>query len=395
VTAYAVRYGLNLFSNFTYYLDDPVDGDQFEQEDRRWISGGQITHRRLGRLGRFNVQSAFGSNLRHDGIGSVALYHATQGRRAAPIRQDKVGQTSVGFFGQSEIEWNRKLRTTLGMRGDIYHFNVNSDNPLNSGTDTAGIVSPKLGVVLGPWKSSEFYVNAGLGFHSNDGRGSTITADPSTGDAADFVTPLVRARGAEVGVRTVAIRGLQSTVSMWMLDFDSELLFVGDAGTTEAGRPSRRFGIEVTNYMRPHPWVTLDLDLSFSSARFTDNDPAGNRIPGSLDRVISAGFALAPPEGGTGLIGSLRLRHFGPRPLLEDNSVKSRTTSLVNGELGYRFGKPYQLIGQIFNVFDRKVSDIDYFYTSRLPGEPAGGIADVHTHPALPRTLRVALQIRF
>jgi outer membrane receptor protein involved in Fe transport len=147
--------------------------------------------------------------------------------------------------------------------------------------------------------------------------------------------------------------------------------------------------------VHPHRWVTLDFDLSFSRARFTDNDPVGNKIPGSLDRVISAGFAVDPPERGRGVIGSLRLRHFGPRPLTEDNSVRSKTTSLVNGELGYRFGKAYQLVGQIFNAFDSKVSDIDYFYTSRVPGEPPQGMDDVHTHPALPRTFRLALQIRF
>jgi len=395
VNAYVLRYGLNLFSNFTYFLDDPVNGDQFEQEDRRWVTGGQITHRVLGAFGRFNHQSAFGASIRYDAIGNVGLYHAVNGQRTDAIRQDRVGQTSVGFFGQSEIEWSRKFRTTIGLRGDVYHFNVCSDIAPNSGTNTAGIVSPKLGAVVGPWKGTEFYANAGLGFHSNDGRGATISLDPSSGDPVNRVTSLVRARGAEAGVRTVAIRGMQSTLSVWTLDFDSELLFVGDSGTTEAGRPSRRSGIELTNYIHPHPWVTLDFDLSVSRARFRDNDPVGNRIPGSLDRVVSAGFAVDPPEARKGVIGSLRLRHFGPRPLLEDNSVRSKTTSLVNGEFGYRFSKPYQIVGQIFNVFDSKVSDIDYYYTSRLPGEPLEGIDDIHTHPALPRTFRVALQIRF
>ena len=145
--------------------------------------------------------------------------------------------------------------------------------------------------------------------------------------------------------------------------------------------------------MHPHPWVTLDFDLSLSRARFKDSDPAGNRIPGSLDRVISGGFAVDPPEGRSGPVGSLRLRYFGPRPLIENNSVSSKTTSLVNGELGYKFSR-YLLVGQIFNLFDRKVSDIDYFYASRLPGE-AAGVEDIHTHPALPRTFRLTLQVRF
>jgi hypothetical protein len=255
-------------------------------------------------------------------------------------------------------------------------------------------MSPKFGAVLGPWNGTEFYANAGLGFHSNDARGATITVDPSTGDPVNRVTPLVRSHGAEIGVRTVAVKGVQSTVSLWTLGFDSELLFVGDAGTTEAARPSRRSGVEVTNYMHPHDWITLDLDLSFSTARFTDNGPAGHKIPGALDRVMSAGLAVDPPEGRSGPVGSLRLRHFGPRPLTEDNSVQSKTTSLVNGEAGYRFDH-YLFMAQIFNLFDRRVSDIDYYYTSRLPGEPLSGVADVHAHPALPRTLRLSFQVRF
>jgi len=231
-----------------------------------------------------------------------------------------------------------------------------------------------------------------MGFHSNDARGAVIAVDPPSGDRADRVTPLVRARGAEVGVRTVAIRGLQSTAAVWYLDLDSELLFVGDAGTTEPGRPSRRYGIEWTNYARVKPWLTFDGDLAFSRARFRDDDPAGDSIPGALDRVISAGVTVEPRQR---LFGSIRARHFGPRPLLEDASVTSRSTTLWNGGLGYKVSSKARLVLDVFNLFDAKVSDIDYFYRSRLIGEPAGGVDDIHTHPALPRTARFGLELSF
>lgn len=395
MTGYVQRYGLNLFQNFTYFLDDPVRGDQFEQEDRRWIVGGQVTHRRLGNLGRYGTETAFGIDLRYDAIGNVGLYRTSQGQRVSTIREDGVGQFSAGMFAETEVEWNRVLRTTLGLRGDVYGFRVDSIQPLNSGAKVAGLVSPKVSVVLGPWADTEVYVNLGLGFHSNDGRGSTIEVDPITGEPVDAVTPLVRARGAEFGVRTVRLRGLQTTVSIWMLGFDSELLFVGDAGTTEAGRPSRRYGVEITNYARPLPWLTLDLDLAFSRARFTDPDPYGDAIPGALDRVISAGASFAPPEQGSpGLFGSVRVRHFGERPLVEDERVTSPQTTLINGELGYRLSDHLELAVEGFNLLDSEVSDIDYFYTSRLPGEPAEGVDDVHTHPALPRSTRATLRVR-
>jgi len=246
--------------------------------------------------------------------------------------------------------------------------------------------------VFGPWAGTELYANAGTGFHSNDARGAVIRVDPSSGDAIDPVTPLVRARGAEIGLRTVRVRGLQSTVALWYLGLDSELLFVGDAGTTEAGRPSRRAGIEWTNYARIAPWLTVDADLAFTRARFTDDDSTGTRIPGALDRVISAGVAIEPSHP---LFGSLRVRHFGPRPLIEDASVTSKSTTLWNGEAGYRVSTKARIVVEAFNIFDAKVSDIDHFYTSRLPGEPVDGIEDIHLHPALPRSARVGLELSF
>ena len=216
--------------------------------------------------------------------------------------------------------------------------------------------------------------------------------DPISGDPAERVTPLVRARGAEVGLRTVRLRGVQSTLALWYLGLDSELLFVGDAGTSDAGRPSRRVGLEWSSYARLAPWLTADGDLSFSRARFRDDDSAGRYIPGALDRVISAGVTVEPRRP---LFGSLRVRHFGPRPLVEDASVTSKGTTLWNGELGYRFSRAAQLVVEGFNLLDAAVADIDYFYASRLPGEMSEGIEDVHTHPALPRSARVTLQLSF
>ena len=391
-TAFAVDYGLDLFSNFTYFLNDPINGDQFEQVDRRVVSGGRVTHRRLTRWSGRAIESAFGVQLRHDAIGEVALYKTRGRRRLSTTRVDEVGETSLGAFTQAEIDWSPVFRTLVGLRGDMYRFDVRGNNPRNSGTETDDLMSPKLSATIGPWGGTELYVNAGLGFHSNDARGATITEDPLTGEPVNRVTPLVRARGAEVGVRTVRVPGVQSSVSLWTLGLDSELLFAGDAGTTEASRPSRRYGIEWTNYARLAPWLVFDADFSFSRARFTDDDPAGKHIPGAVERVTSMGFTVEPDRRA---FGSVRLRYFGPRVLIEDGSVRSESTTLVNGEVGYRVTNRARLVLDLFNVFDVEVNDIDYFYTSRLPGEPLAGLDDIHTHPALPRTARVSLQVGF
>ena len=391
-TAFVLRNSLNLFSNFTYFLDDPVNGDQFEQAERRLAVGGRVTYRRLGRFLQRHTESTVGVQVRHDWLDPVGLYHTAGQRRLSTTREDQVGQNMLGLHAQSEVEWTRMLRTTFGVRTDIYRFDVTSSNLLNSGSGAAALVSPKFGAAFGPWAGTELYANAGMGFHSNDARGAAISVDPSTGEPVQRVTPLVRGRGAEVGIRTVRVRGLQSTLALWYLGLDSELLFVGDAGTTEAGRPSRRVGLEWTNYARLNPWLTVDGDLSFSRARFTDDDPAGSLIPGALDRVVSAGVTVEPSRA---ISGSVRARHFGPRPLIEDASVASTSTTLWNAEAGYRFSSRTRLVLEAFNLFDADVSDIDYFYASRLPGEPEDGIEDVHSHPSRPRSARLSMQISF
>ena len=140
------------------------------------------------------------------------------------------------------------------------------------------------------------------------------------------------------------------------------------------------------------PWLTFDGDIAVSRARFRDDDAGGRYIPGSVGTVVSAGVAVADDRR---FSGSARLRYFGPRPLIEDDSVRSRETSLLNAQASYRLKNHTRLIVDAFNLFDRKASDIDYYYTSRLPGEPASGIADVHLHPTAPRSVRVSLELGF
>lgn len=232
------------------------------------------------------------------------------------------------------------------------------------------------------------YVNAGGGFHSNDGRGSTIRRDPVTGEPADRVDPLVRATGSEVGLRTLALPGVHTSIAFWGLWLDSELVFVGDAGTTVSSRPSRRHGVEWSLDYTPSASVALDATVAWSRARFTGPDPAGSFIPGAVESVAGVGLTLRPTEDWS---GRLQWRYFGGRPLVEDNSVRSDASSMVNAEIGYRLGRRWRLEIDILSLFDADDSDVDYFYTSRLPGEPAAGVADIHFHPVEPFTLRTAL----
>jgi outer membrane receptor protein involved in Fe transport len=246
--------------------------------------------------------------------------------------------------------------------------------------------------VFGPFNKTEFFGNIGEGFHSNDLRGVTITIDPNTGGAADSVPLLVKSRGGEVGVRTKIVSGFETSFAFFMLDYESELLFVGDAGTTEASRPSRRYGFEWTNLYHYNSRLRFDLNVAVTRARFTDFDPAGDHIPGAATAVVTGGVTFGEPLG---WFGAMKVRHFGSRPLIEDDSVRSGSTTLVNARLGYRFDNGMRLWVDALNLLNAKSNQIAYFYTSRLPGEPAGGIADRHIHPVEPLALRITLAKEF
>jgi hypothetical protein len=391
VNAYALYNRLNLFSNFTYFLDDRVNGDQFNQRERRFVFGGAVTHAWSGTLLAARSDFVAGLQVRDDEIGELGLHRTVQRMGLATVRDDDVSEASAGIFGRAETRWNDTVRTTMGMRWDGYRFKVQSDDARNSGTRLADIVSPKLGVVFGPWNKTELYANAGYGFHSNDARGTTIHVDPADGvTPVDRVDPLVRSRGVEFGVRTAAVSGLVSSLTLWALDLDSELVFVGDAGGTEPTARTRRYGVEWANFWKATPWLALDADVAVTHARYRD-DPVNDRVANSIDTVLTAGATVTT---GAGWFGSVRARFFGPQPLIEDNSVRAPSSLAFNARLGRRT-KDWEIALDVLNLLDRASFDIAYFYASRLPRESAAEVDDIHFHPAEPRTFRLGVTRRF
>jgi len=413
---YGVYYALDLFSNFTYFLEDQDLGDQFHQRDRRGIFGGELRHDRFGDLWSLTHETSVGLTLRHDHIPTVALARTTRRDHVGGIREDDVDETALGLWAHTTISLTPWLRALLGLRGDGYRFGVDAGLRDNAGEEIDGMISPKAGLVLGPWKGVELYGNAGMGFHSNDARGTTIRVDPvvagcldedgdpvsdyAPGDCFDAdgnrvrqVDPLVRSRGAELGVRSETLPGLFTSLSLWWLELDSELVFVGDAGNTEAGLPSRRLGLEWANFYRPIESLSLDLDVSYTDAEFTSVGSRASEIPGAIPLVIAAGIH---GDIWRGLFAGLRLRYLGEYPLIEDDSQRSGPTTLVNLRAGYRSAdRSWSLAVDVLNLFDSRDRDIAYFYASRLPGEPDEGVQDIHFHPVEPRTVRVWLRFPF
>jgi hypothetical protein len=423
--AFAVNSSLDLFNNFSYFLADPLRGDQFHQHDDRIMAGANASRTFDGSLIGRPMQTTFGTQTRYDDI-RLALTDTGQRTFLSTVRSDHVNEASVGIWTENTVHWTDWLRTTLGWRGDYFDAKVTSlFDANNSGNAAAAIGSPKFRMVVGPFNKTELFFGAGMGMHSNDARGATATeapTDPAT--KLDASPLLVRTKGAEVGVRTKMFPGLDSSVSVFLLDQDSEIVFSGDAGDTSASRASRRTGVEWTNNYRPKPWLEFDADLALTHARFVgyDSDQAalyrslagypqaqignapGNDIPNAPAMVASAGITVGDK---TGWFGALRWRYLGSSPLTEDNAFRSQATSVFNGRVGYRTDDGWRVQLDLLNLLNTKTNQISYAYGSLIRTDslyklcfpvqaaPAAvcrnGVMDYVVHPIEPLAVRLTV----
>jgi hypothetical protein len=437
VTVYGFYYYLDLFSDFTYFLTDQTQGDQFEQQDRRWVGGVDAHHTLFNDWFKRDVENTFGVQTREDYINN-GLYQTDDRQRVDKVDTDTIGlpggvfangtdstvlpadtdvnqitDTQAGIYAENKIQWSDKFRSVAAIRGDLDYFAVTSfTNPTNSGGAGTILPSPKLSLIFGPWAKTEFYVQGGFGFHSNDGRAATQTQEPVSaafpnGGPTGKASPLIQTRGAEIGVRTLAVPNLQSTLSFWYLYSDSELEQDGDTGGTVASAsPSNRYGIELGNYYKLTHNLALDVDAADSVARFVDADPTdaspiapgsttlgpgGKDVPEAVGVVVSSGLTLHDYHGFT---SSLRLRYFGPRDLTSDGEYKSAPTLILNWEAGYRINKTWSVSTEILNLLDSRDHDIDYVYVSR-PTPSSGASFQEVFHPTEPIQVRFGLTARF
>jgi outer membrane receptor protein involved in Fe transport len=402
-SAYAIESRLDLYSNFTYFLDNQIDldpaatnGDQFAQSERRKVLGLNLSRSFNTKLGDATSVNTLGLQLRHDRLDPVGLYSTVARERASTTQEARVRETSAAVYAENATRWTPWLRSITGLRYDRFNFDVQSSIADNSGKKSDNLASPKLSLILGPWNKTEYFINYGYGFHSNDARGVTTTLAPKERTPIEPSPALVRTKGAELGMRTEIIPGLQTSLALWQLKLGSELVFSGDAGDTEASGASKRYGLEFNNHYIATPWLLFDADIAVSRARFNaeqgDALNAGRYIPGSVDTVVSLGATVT--DYGP-WFGHFHLRYFGPRPLIEDNSQRSKATTLAYLRAGYKINKDWKIALDVFNLFDRKASDIDYYYASRLRGEPAQGVNDIHFHPVEPRSFRLSLTASF
>ena len=472
ISAYVFYYDLDLFSDFTYYLVDYNKGDQFEQQDRRWVGGLDAHHTIFSQWFGRKMGNTFGVQLRNDWInnglyrtqnrvrttktdysatgitfndticntytstvsisvdgGIPTTFPTTCPTLPATTERDNFTDTLGSAYVENKIQWASKFRSVVGLRGDDEKFVVTSlaysasVNAANSGMAVKFLPSPKASLIFGPWANTEFYLQGGFSFHSNDGRGATQTVEPVSPDnpypntPVAKIPPLVQTKGGEIGVRTVAVSHLQSTLALWYLHSNSELMQDGDTGGTVASeQSSNRYGLEWANYYTPAEHWAFDFDIADSRAQFTQIDPGdaaqsvvkvnltvngsadgavywqrsgpgGKLVPEAVKVVISSGATLHDYYG---FSSSLRLRYFGPRELTSDGIYQSNQTVLLNGELGYHFKKKWRVSAEFLNMLNRRDSDIDYAYTSQITPTATPAFTRVF-HPTEPFLVRFAL----
>ncbi|WP_457353318.1 TonB-dependent receptor [Sphingomonas sp. UYP23] len=418
VSLYAIHSTMTLWNNFTHYLYDPVNGDQASQSEDRNTFGGTAAYTFQNRFGTLQSETVVGLQARYD-TAFVDRKH-TRGRTTtldycnlqqddAPIltyaavngycTADRVHMLDIAPYVQNTLHWTPWLRTIVGLREEYYRA---SDVSFVTGTRGSGhqwLAQPKASVAIGPFAKTELYASYGRGFHSNDVRGVYGTVPAVGTPLASGTTPLLaQTTGFEIGIRSNIIPRLSLQLAVFQQDFDSELRYNADTGQDEAGAPSRRKGLEVSGQYHPFRWLELNADLAFAKPRYRTADLAayGLTAPYIADApnfIYSAGI-LVDKLGGWS--GSLIWRRLGTHHLSDGEAYPiDQGYSEWNLNIGYALPHGWQIGVGIFNLFNSRDEAADYYYTSRLPGEPSEGVADFQQHPLEPRSARFSLTKTF
>lgn len=375
---YGQFYDWAMTSNPTYTDPDGTSA-QIRQFDRRWIIGGRgEKHWTVSQA----LTLTLGTEARYDHIGNVGVSRTSERRFLFSLGRYHVEEASAALYGEATWEPLAGLRLIGGLRGDYYHYSVRARDEAaaqaGTGNGHDSILSPKASVAYSLTPNLELYGNWGRGFHSNDVRGAVNIETP--------VPVLVRGEGKEVGARW-QLSSLTLTATYWWLDVDSELRFVGDSNAVEPTGASKRRGYELIAFWRPLRWLAIDGNYTASRSRY-DN---GDRIPNAFEDAASAGIALVldPWEA------SLRLRHLGPYPLIEDNSVRDGGSTVFNFRAARKIGR-FQVYGELLNILNSRDKDIVYFYESYIPSVDVDGPIEGRLSRVVePRTLRLGVRAEF
>jgi len=378
VMAYLVRYQFGLYSNFTFFRDDPVNGDQIEQTDDRTYGGLDIRLRRQFAYRGARFTTTLGTQVRLDGIDN-ALYHDKARERLDPRVDARVGESQMGMYVEEDARLKKWLRFIVGAR--VQRIDVQVDDRLEaskkgagSGNHGATMFLPKFSATLTPIPQLDLYAAYGRGFHSNDARSVVTNRNNAT-----LMTP---ANGYEVGFRLEPLKNLSISATAFWLDLASELVWVGDEGTTEVSGQSRRMGVELSGRYRLKNWLFADVDATLTKARYRGTDEA---VPLAPTRTFSAGIAARPTFGSWTPFAALRVKSIGDRPANEDESLIAEGFTIVDANAGVRW-KNLEMAVDVQNLLGATWREVQFATESRMNYEPAP-VTGIHYTPGWPRTV--------
>jgi outer membrane cobalamin receptor len=376
---YVIAYDFNLFSNFTFYLNDPDHGDQIQQQEQRWIYGYKATYNTVGHWWGKKLATEAGAGFRMDDVRDVALSHTTKRQWLSDDRRGRVFESNAFAFVRETLSITEQFSVNAAVRLDHFQFHYTASVQHGGGTVTKSIVSPKLNMNYQLNPRTQLYLSTGLGFHSNDAR---VAVARSGRDI------LPRAYGVDVGVYTKVADKLLLNVALWRLDLAQEFVYVGDEGIVEPSGRTQRQGIDLSLRYQLNPWLFADVDVNVTKPRSKDNNEHFIPLAPRFTTIGGLSFQFA-----SGFHGSLRYRHLSDRPANEDHSITAPGYFLTDATVNFTRPK-FGIALSAENIFNSSWNEAQFATTSRLENE-VDAATEIHFTPGTPVFIKAKISFFF
>jgi outer membrane receptor protein involved in Fe transport len=374
---WASYYDFSLFSNFTFFLNDSVNGDQIHQAEKRFLAGYNAEYANTYYIGKLHTRTQVGAGFRHDATDGSELSHTRNMSEVLQrIKLGDVHETNVFGYVNQTFYLKPNLVAIAGTRFDFFNhaYTDKLTSELTKTSATTHAFSPKAGIYYNFGNSGRVYVNAGMGFHSNDTRVVVATDGKN-------VLPL--ARSIDVGTVFKPLPRMLVSAAIFRIDLDQEFIYVGDEGVVEPGGRTRRQGADLSLRYEATKWLYFDADLNYTHARVRDEASGQDYIP-LAPRFTSIGGVTVRKGAWS---GSLRYRHMGDRPANEDASVTARGYTVCDLAASYTH-KKYELGFQIQNLMNTDWAEAQFDTETRLRNEPAP-ISEICFTPGTPFAIKL------
>lgn len=378
---YYVKYDFNLFSNFTFFLEDSVRGDMIKQHDDRNIGGYSGTYTQNVLLGDRPLKWTAGLGARYD-MSDIQLLHVQERVVLDTIRSGKLDQLNTSAYLDGTLDLGQEWSVNAGLRYDLYNFHYAEDRHDSLTGDRAlGRVSPKLNLYYQATERTQFYVRSGVGFHSNDARSVVLSHSANS---------LPSAFGLDVGSTFKPASRIIMNAAVWGLLLESEIVYVGDGGTAEINTPTQRLGFDVGIRYQLNDHLYADADINYSHGTILDVPREENSIPLAPRFTTIGGLAYKRDRG---INATLRYRYIADRPANEMNSVVAKGYFLVDAALSYRLAH-WEVGMSAENLLNTEWNQAQFDTESRLRNE-AEPVSELHFTPGTPFFLKGIVSYRF